>query len=147
MSKINNSKKIITKRISEVAYEGPQKTYTQSLTKEKIALMLSDYDEIEFDKLETGNNVRYWHFNEDKNMYEFKIGGLIIVKKDDHIVLSSKITWSVQKKNNIFYRKMSSSQIAKMIETKYKDIIIDKEMKIKELISYIKKLENLLKNK
>lgn len=139
--------KIKSKRISEVPYEGPQKTYTKSLTKEKIKQLLSDYDEVSFDELETGNNIRYWHYNEKTNTYEFKIGGLIIVKNDDYVVVSSSVSWSVQKKNNIFYRQLSPSQISKMIEMKYKDIITDKEMKIRELVSYIKKLENQLKNK
>lgn len=59
---------------------------------------------------------------------------------------NGQVTWSVQLKNCIFFKRLT----IKSIRDEYEKVIIDKDNQINELTSYIRKLQkeiNILKKK
>lgn len=139
----DKKKYIKNKKISEVEYKGPKKTFTNSLTPEDIKNLLIGYTETQFNNLHKGYNIRYFSKNLKTGLLEFRMGGMIIIKDDEKgfILCSNGITsWCVQK-DAIFYEQEPIHIIKEKLEEKYKAIIFDKNQQIKELKNYIKKLE------
>lgn len=151
MSKPNN-KKIISKKLSDVPYVGdPKKSITQNLTAEEIKDLLDGYKITEFQNLKLLHHIRYFSKNETTGEVSFRTGGTIvgIDYEKEYLALSSgTLSWSVQKKNNVFHQAMPLSMVREEIEKKcedhYRNIINKQDGAIKELYSQIKKLDNLL---
>lgn len=137
------------KKISEVPYTGPKKTITQSLTTEEIKDLLDGYEKTNFENLKPFYHVRYYH--EDKKTGEvlFRTGGIIIKCNNEkkYVVLSSgAVSWSVQKKNNIFYQAIPLSVAKEQLNEQYKDDIQKKNNEIIQLTAYIKTLNTTIAN-
>jgi hypothetical protein len=79
---------------------------TDIFTEADIKDHLKSYKKIKnFDKINRWTHVKYFTFIKDKK-YQYKIGGLLKYTYEDYIVLiSGKRSWSVQKKNNVFFAK------------------------------------------
>lgn len=134
------------KKISDVEYIGPKKTFTQELSKEEINKLLEGYTETSFSKLNKGFHVRY--FKKVNNSLEFKMGGTILKKEPEYIILTNgTVNWSVQKINNIFYQQESISNIKNELEEQYIEQIETLKKEKEELISYIKILKKQLDKK
>lgn len=134
-------------------YNKPPLTFTESLSKEEIKKLLEDYDQItSIDELEKGIHVRYFSKQED-DKYKFRMGGIIIIIKDEYVIMSNgKKKWSVQINDTIFFKKKSLSKIKddhKKEIMRYEKIIDNQNKKIEELEKKIQqqKLEYLLLKK
>lgn len=136
--KINLEKKQV-KNINDDRYEKTDKSYTDTLTNKEIINYLEDYKAvINLDELMVGEHVRYI----DLDIKKFRLGGSIIKIDVEYIVLTNGcITWSVQKTNKIFFKKIQIKDIRQEYETiieQYKKVIKDKEQELINVITYYK---------
>lgn len=135
---------------SSDAYQRPDKTLQDKLTDEDVAQLLQDYKPVDdLFKVPVGSHLRYFTVRKDaagvvKKMFRF--GGLLQNKDnaDKYVVLGNgKITWSVQTKTAIFYKKMSFEELkeeySKQLEEK--DELIDKLKR--RLKKYVRRVEEL----
>ncbi len=138
-------------------YKRPPITYSEKMSKEQIRQLLIDYEEIknikEFNKIDSGTHLRYFE-NKDGEL-KFRTGGILTVKTGlpDYIILSNgKLSWSVQVKDCIFFRRVTSKDIkeeyeGELIKLKGENrglqLIINELNKDKE--DLIKKYNDLLK--
>lgn len=118
-----------TKRLGRTTYMRPEKTYTDTLTKQDIKEKLINYVKVD-DPLHIplGAHVRY--LTKHDGEWKFRLGGQL-TKYDarGYVVCSNgQVSWSVQIKDTIFYRKMSEEEITK----KYLDLLKEKDDKIDE---------------
>ena len=99
-----------TKRFSrQKNWDRPDRTETDVINenKEKIQEKLENYTEVDnIDFVSTNTHVRYYVFDTRVNDYRFRLGGLLVMKHTEYVVLSNgSLTWSVPKKtehlNNI----------------------------------------------
>jgi hypothetical protein len=130
--------KIVIKNISKDNYKKPPQTYTDLLTKKDIQNKLLDYEKV--DKLDDniiGFHCRYFELKD--NEYKFRMGGLIKnVGLPEYVVMTNgKVSWSVQVKNCIFFKRIT----IKSIKDEYEKVIIDKDNQINELTLFIKRLQ------
>ena len=130
------------KKISETPeYERPIYTYTDLLTKKDIQNKLIDYVRIkdisEVNESLVGKHCRY--FLVDNGEYKFRTGGVVtVVNPPDYLIMSNhKITWSVQLKNCVLFKRLTTMDV----KEEYEKVIIDKDNKINELMSFIKVLQ------
>jgi hypothetical protein len=127
------------KKIGEDKYKRPKKTIQDKLTKEDIIEKLKNYREVDdINKVPVNTHMRYFIKKNNKKL--FRLGG-VLIKKDhpDYVVLTNnKITWSVQKNNTIFFKKITFDEIE--IEYKNKINKLKKENKrLREIITKLKK--------
>jgi len=95
-----------------------------------------------------GTLVRYFNINPSTGKKQFRLGGKIVKNEPEYMVLESgnKVRWSVQKKNCIFYQKMTFAElkeelikkISKKYEKEINDLLTENE-KLKETLKEIKK--------
>lgn len=136
------------KKISDVEYNGPKKTFTQELTTTEIKALLEGYEEIEFDDLQKGYHVRYFSKNKTTGKMEFKMGGTVIKMSENYLILSNgKINWSVQFNDTIFYKQLSMADIKADLERESGLYIKAKEKEIVELKKQIAELKKLNEEK
>ncbi len=108
-------------------YDRPEFTYTDKLSKEQVKSLLLDYELVnnigELFAVPIGTHIRYF---ENKNgELKFRTGGVLSVNKGlpDYIVLSNgKVSWSVQVKPCIFYRRVTIEQI----KQEFNKVILEK---------------------
>lgn len=125
-------------------YIRPNITYTDTLSKNEIMEFLQDFEQVDdIDKIKIGSYISY--IDLDKNN-SFRLGGMVIQAKDDYFILASgRITFSVQKSNKIFFKRLNYTELKKEIEQDikfYKNIINEKDKQIKNLVEYINFLKN-----
>ena len=116
-----NKNKTIDKNKNKEEYKRPLITYSEKLSKEQIRQLLIDYEEIkninEFNKIDSGTHLRYFENKDDE--LKFRTGGILTVKTGlpDYIILSNgKLSWSVQVKDCIFFRRVTSKDIKEEYE-------------------------------
>jgi len=127
------------KSITDINYDGDtNKTFTKSLSKDEIKLMLEGYKKVSPFELKKGHNIRYFIKDTKTGEMLFRTGGMIthIVLDEDkqYIVVSGGKTFSVQlKPTTIFFQQQPLSEIIRDVKEKF-EIDIDKlNMKIKTL--------------
>jgi hypothetical protein len=136
-----------TKNIAEVNYKRPINTFTDLLSKKDIQNKLIDYEKVDkVDENIIGYHCRYFELKDGE--YKFRVGGFITIGGfPDYVMMTNgQVTWSVQVKNCIFFKRLT----IKSIRDEYDKVIIDKDNQINELTSYIRKLQkeiNILKKK
>jgi hypothetical protein len=130
-------------KISKDNYIRPKTTIQEKLTQQEIEEKLEDYTEVEdINKVPINTHIRYYTLKKDVNgkmTKVFRLGGQLKNKdnSDKYIILGNgKVTWSVQMKNTILYRKMKMDEI--------KD---EYEMIIQDLKNEILKIKKEKKNK
>lgn len=128
-----------TQKLSGSTYIRPAKTQTDKLTKNDIIAKLEDYKKSDITKIPLGTHVRYFTIDKDGNKL-FRMGGQL-VKNDgmpNFVILSNgKNSWSVQVEGTVFYKKLSVSEMKQEFELK----LLEKDKKIKELLTLIKQLK------
>lgn len=133
-----NKKEINKKKpnkISDTTFDRPELTYTDLLTKKDIEGLLLDYEKVDdLDSVKIGTHIRYFE-NKDGEL-KFRVGGILKVKGlPNYIILNNgKVGWSVQVKSCIFFRKL----LIEDVRNEYKQIIINKDIELEKLRSYIK---------
>lgn len=138
------------KKLSDVPYTGEKKTITQSLTPEEIKDLLDGYEQTTFENLKPFFHVRYYKQNPTTKEVNFRVGGIIILinsEKEYIIVSSGTLSFCVQKQNTIFFQAVPLSIMKERMDEQYKKKINEQNSKINELMTYIKSLEDELKDK
>lgn len=124
-------------------YERPKITYTDTLSKREILDYLQDFEKVnDIDKTTIGSYVSYLDISGEYPA--FRLGGTIIVNKPEYLILNGgKISFSVQKKNKLFFRRLNHTELKKEMEgqvQKYIQLIHERDQRIKELNSYTEDL-------
>jgi hypothetical protein len=118
-SKKSNSKKGDAPTYKKNNYERPSTTFTDQLSAEQIKERLEDYSKVDdIYKVPLGVHLRYF-INKDGQML-FRMGGQLHKNTGlpDYVILSNGASqWSVQVKNTIFWRKMTSNEIKEDYQT------------------------------
>jgi hypothetical protein len=138
-----DEKKNKPNKILDTNYDRPELTYTDLLTKKDIEGILLDYEKVDdLDKVLIGTHIRYFE-NKDGEL-KFRVGGILKFKGlPDYVVLNNgKVGWSVQVKKCIFFKKISIESI----RNEYKQILIEKDIELDKLRSYIKSKEKEILN-
>jgi hypothetical protein len=95
-------------RLTNDKYKKPPITFTETLSKEDIKNLLNDYEQVnDINTVKKETHLRYFTLNND-GTYKFRLGGKLMINdtSNNYIILSNGIkTWSVQKKNTIFFQK------------------------------------------
>jgi hypothetical protein len=140
--------KNIPNAIKNSNYVRPEITYTDKLSKKDIEALLIDYEKVESLKdVPVGTYIRY--FEDKDGVMKFRTGGVLTIKTglpEYCILYNNKVSWSVQIKRCVFFRKITTEEIKK----EYNLLIDDKNKRIAELQAYIKELlknNNILKEK
>ena len=112
---IKNTDKKISYKISNTEYKKPEITYTDKLSKNQIQELLADYEKInnieELKKVPIGTHIRY--FDIKNNEMKFRTGGILTVNTGlpDYIILNSgHVSWSVQVKTSLLFRRITLRQ-------------------------------------
>jgi len=148
----------ITKKISETNYTRPILTYTDKLSKQQVKELLIDYEQIksleELKNIPSGTHLRY--FEKKNNELKFRTGGILTVTSGfpEYFILSSgSVSWSVQIKKCIFFKRITIKQVREEYNKLVHDnsaTILGLHITIREQNKYIKELEEKiikLKNK
>ena len=135
-----------TKRLSDNEYNFRKssvnnKTLQQSLSPDEIKEKLKEYAPLEeIDDAPINSHIRYFTVDKKTNKKQFRLGGFLTKKDKDYVVLSNgKLSWSVQKHNSIFFKKMSYDEL--------KEELIDKiSNKFEKKIMLLEKENEALKS-
>ena len=142
LDKIDNKKK--PKTIKDSDYERPILTYTDKLSKQEIESLLIDYEKVEdLNNVPIGTHIRY--FEDKYGELKFRTGGILTIKKGLPvycILKNQNVSWSVQIKKCIFFRRIT----IKEVKEEYENKLIEKDKELNELRSYIRDLKKQLKN-
>ena len=125
------------------------KTVQENMSPDEIKKKLEEYKLSEDNSMiQPGIMVRYFNINPTTGKKQFRLGGKVIKNETEYMVLESgnKVRWSVQKKNTIFYQKMTFAElkeelikkISKKYEKEINDLLTENE-KLKETLKEIKK--------
>jgi len=122
-------------------YVKPNITYTEKLSKAQVRQLLYDYEEIknikELEKIEPGTHLRY--FEDKDGEMKFRTGGILTVNTGfpDYLILSNgKISWSVQIKKCIFFKRLT----IKELRDEYEKELIKLQAENKGLQSMLKSI-------
>ena len=136
--KDNNESKRIPNSIKNSNYIRPEITYTDKLSKKDIEGLLIDYERVnDLKDVPQGSYIRY--FEDKDGVMKFRTGGILTIKTGlpEYIILfNNKVSWSVQVKRCIFFRKITIAEV----KNEYKILLDLKDNKIAELQAYIKEL-------
>jgi hypothetical protein len=144
--KLNNKSTIIKQpnSIKDSDYKRPVLTYTDKLSKKEIESLLLDYEKVDdITLIPTGTHLRYFE-NKDGEL-KFRLGGTLTIKTGlpDYLILSNnKVSWSVQVKNTLFFRRIT----IKEIKEEYEEKLLKKEKELNELRALVRKLKEINKN-
>lgn len=122
-------------------YIRPKKTFQDKLTPKQIQELLVDYVEVDNIKnVPIDTHIRY--FVKDKGKKLFRTGGFLLNKKeaDKYIILTNrKISWSVDTKKSILFRKLSTTELTTIHDDEIKEL--------KKMIKKLYKENQILKKK
>jgi hypothetical protein len=134
-----------TKRLTNDAQKSTN-SYQDKLSPEDIKEKLEEYKKVEdITKVSLNAHLRYFTINEKTGDKQFRLGGFLNKLDNDkgYVVLSNgTLSWSVQIKNSIFFKKMSFQELRKEIVENVEKLYIEE---IKNLKNENKKLKDTLK--
>lgn len=139
----------ITKRISRKNNynNNSNKTFQETLSNEQIKKYLNDYKKVDdISKIGISTHLRYFTLDPKTNKQLFRLGGYLNKFGDngEYIILSNgDLSWSVQIKNSIFYKKMTDQELKE--ELKQEILTETQETIINELDELKKEYKNLEK--
>ena len=127
-----------------------KKSSKNKLSIEEIKEKLKEYTRIDdISKVNIGTHLRYFTIESNGNKL-FRLGGFLnkVNLKDGYVVLgNNKITWSVQIKTSIFYKKMNYRELKKKIEKKIKSKYLKKIQELEKENDNLKKSIKEIKKK
>ena len=133
-----------TSKLSSYKGARPTDTYQSKLTEADIIEKLKLYKKIEniedLAKLPLNTHIRYFSVTKDdkgKKIKKFRLGGFLNNKDnyDKYIILTNKnVTWSVDTKTSILYRKYKDEEIDQNInkEKQQTEVFKDENTKLKD---------------
>lgn len=137
--------KQVTKRLTrDTTYNKTKKSYQDNLSPDEIKQKLEEYSQVDdIDEVPLNSHLRYFTINVKTGKKLFRLGGFLTKIDKEYVVLSNgTLSWSVQKKNNIFFRKMTFQELKEELIKKIKK---GYETEIKKIKSENKKLKETLK--
>ena len=144
--------KQVTKRLTrDTTYNKTKKSYQDNLSPAEIKQKLEEYSQVDdIDEVPLNSHLRYFTINVKTGKKQFRLGGFLTKIDKDYVVLSNgTLSWSVQKKNNIFFRKMTFQELKEELTGKIKKSYESELKKLKEenkkLKSALKKVKNQVK--
>ena len=144
--------KQVTKRLTrDTTYNKTKKSYQDNLSPAEIKKKLEEYSQVnDIDEVPLNSHLRYFTINVKTEKKQFRLGGFLTKIDKDYVVLSNgTLSWSVQKKNNIFFRKMTFQELKEELTGKIKKSYESELKKLKEenkkLKSTLKKVKNQVK--
>jgi hypothetical protein len=144
IEQIQPEKKYKTNSIKNSGYVRPVLTYTDKLSKKEIESLLLDYEKVDdLSKVPVGTYIRYFE-NKDGEL-KFRVGGTLTIKNglpDYCILFNNKVSWSVQVKQCIFFRRIT----IKEIRDEYEQKLLEKERELNELRVLIRQLKKEIKS-
>jgi len=148
------SDKNITKRLSrDTSYTKTKKSYQEKLSPDEIKKKLEEYKQVEFiDDVNLNSHLRYFTFNEKTGKKQFRLGGFLTKIDKEYVILSNgSLSWSVQKKNTIFFQKMNftdlKDELIQKISRKFEKKIQKLNDENRVLKDTLKKVKKQLKKK
>ena len=143
------------------SYKGPRQTdtYQSKLTEADIEEKLKMYKKIdsvdEIAKLPLNTHIRYFSVIKDdkgKKIKKFRLGGFLNNKDnfDKYIILTNKnVSWSVDTKTSILYRKLKDEEIDQNInkEKQQTEVFKDENSKLKDKYDRLEKAYHELVDK
>lgn len=140
---------MMTKRLSrDTQYKKTTKSYQEKLSPDEIKEKLEEYKQVDnIDDIPLNTHLRYFMIDIKTGKKSFRLGGFLTKIQDEYVVLSNgNLSWSVQKKNNIFFQKMTFEdlkdelieKITKKFEKKIQDLV-NENNKLKETLKEVKK--------
>ena len=141
----------ITKRLSrDTTYKKSGKSYQEKLSPNEIKKKLEEYSQVDdITQVPIGTHVRYFSINTKTGEKLFRLGGFLakIDPKLQYVICQNgTLSWSVQIKNSVFFRKMSFSdlkeELVEKISKKYENKITslkNENKKLKDALKQIKK--------
>jgi hypothetical protein len=143
------------------SYKGPRQTdtYQSKLTEADIEEKLKMYKKIEsvdeIAKLPLNTHIRYFSVTKDdkgKKIKKFRLGGFLNNKDnfDKYIILTNKnVSWSVDTKTSILYRKLKDEEIDQNInkEKQQTEVFKDENGKLKDKYDRLEKAYHELVDK
>ncbi len=140
-----------TKRLSaDTEYKKTGKSIQQSLSPDEIKEKLKEYIPLEtIDEAQLNSHIRYFSID-SKGKKQFRLGGFLTKIDTDYVVLSNgKLSWSVQKKNSIFFKKMSydelKEELIEKISNKFEKKIMSLEKENESLKTTLKDIKKTVK--
>jgi chaperonin cofactor prefoldin len=104
----------ITKRLTnDTEYKKTGKSLQQTLSPDEIKDKLQEYVQlVSIDDAQINNHIRYFTIDKKTGKKQFRLGGFLTKIDKDYVVLSNgRLSWSVQKNNSIFFKKMSYNEL------------------------------------
>ena len=135
-----------TKRLtSDTEYKKQGKSIQQSLSPNEIKEKLQEYVQINtIDEAPLNSHIRYFTIDKKSGKKQFRLGGFLTKIDKDYVVLSNgRLTWSVQKNNSVFFKKMSYDELKEELIEKISNKF---EKKINSLEKENETLKNTLKD-
>jgi len=140
---------VITKRLSrDTTYTKTKKSYQDSLSPDEIKKKLDEYRQVDdISTVSLNTHVRYFTINTKTGAKQFRLGGFLTKIDQEYVIVSNgNLSWSVQKKNTIFFEKMSFSdlkeEIVKKVSKKFEHEINDltnENKTLKDTLRQVKK--------
>jgi hypothetical protein len=146
----------ITKRLSrDSTYKKTGKSYQEKLSPNEIKKKLEEYSQVDdITNVPLGTHVRYFTINTKTGDKQFRLGGFLakIDSKLQYVICQNgTLSWSVQIKNSVFFRKMSFSdmkeELIEKISKKYEDKIQKLKLENKKLKDTLKQIKKEAKKK
>ncbi len=144
----------VTKRLSrDTTYTKTKKSYQDKLSPAEIKKKLAEYKQVDdIDSVSLNSHVRYFTFNPKNGKKLFRLGGFLTKIDKAYVILSNgKLSWSVQKKNSVFFQKMNfnelKAELAKKISKKYEKEIDKLKYENSKLKQTLRKVKKQLKKK
>jgi hypothetical protein len=140
-----------TKRLTaDTDYKKEGKSLQQTLSPNEIKEKLQEYTQInDIGEAPLNSHIRY--FTIDKNgKKQFRLGGFLTKIDNDYVILSNgKLSWSVQKNNSIFFKKMSynelKEELIEKISNKFEKKLISLEKENETLKNTLKDIKRTIR--
>ena len=135
-----------TKRLtSDTEYTKKGKSLQQSLSPNEIKEKLQEYVQLDnIDETPLNSHIRYFTVDKKSGKKQFRLGGFLTKNENEYVVLSNgKLSWSVQKNNSIFFKKMAYDDLKQELIEKISNKF---EKKINSLEKENEALKNTLKD-
>lgn len=141
-----------TKRLtSDTEYTKKGKSLQQSLSPNEIKEKLQEYVQLDnIDDVQLNSHIRYFTIDKKTGKKQFRLGGFLTKIDKDYVVLSNgRLSWSVQKNNSIFFKKMSynelKEELIEKISNKFEKKIINLEKENETLKNTLKDIKRTIK--
>lgn len=124
-----------TKRLTKNT-QNSSNSYQNNLSPSQIKEKLEEYKRVEdINSISLNAHLRYFTINQKTGDKQFRLGGFLtkIDKDKGYVILSNgQLSWSVQIRNTIFFKKMTFNELKKELVDDIGKIYTDEIKKLKD---------------